>query len=110
MTYKNNFIVPNYYQHFICKSKDCRNSCCHGWNITISMQEYFRLLGINCNKLLRKKIDGSFYIVNRPTQDGYASIVKTSNDDCPMHMENGYCMLHYQCGESILPAICHYFP
>lgn len=110
MTYTNNFIVPDYYKHFICKSQDCRHSCCQGWNITISMKEYFNMLGLNCNKQLRKKIDGSFYILNHPTQESYASVVKTNNNDCPMHMANGYCMLHYECGEKALPAICRYFP
>jgi lysine-N-methylase len=110
MSYTKIFIVPNYYKNFTCKGHDCRRSCCKGWDVSISMIEYFKLSGMNCSKKLRKRLDNAFYIAKNPTNDRYAIVSKTIEDDCPLHMSNGYCMLQYECGERILPAICHYYP
>lgn len=110
MSYTNVFTVPTYYKDFLCKGHECRHSCCCGWNVSISMKEYFNLLSFNCSKKMRRILDKTFYIVNNPTQDYYAMIAKDMNNDCSLHMENGFCMLQYEYGENILPAICRYYP
>jgi len=110
MTTTKVFTVPNYYKKFSCKVGDCRNSCCKGWDVTISRNDYFILQGMNCSKKIRHLLDKSLQILNRPTPECYAVIVKSDDNDCPFHMSTGYCMLQAQCGEKILPNICHYFP
>jgi hypothetical protein len=74
------------------------------------MKQYFTLLGMQCKKSLKEKLDGTFYPVTNPTPERYASIVPNYRGDCPLHMENGYCMLQAHLGEAALPAICRYYP
>ena len=38
-------LVPDYYPSFVCKAGACRTPCCEGWPVTMSMGDYFRLLG-----------------------------------------------------------------
>lgn len=110
MISKQSFLVPSYYKNFKCKGFDCRNSCCKGWDVSISMKEYYNLQSMNCSKKLRKHIDRALVIVKNPTKERYAVVTKTVDNDCVLHMPNGYCMLQFECGENILPAICHYYP
>jgi hypothetical protein len=104
------FLVPDYYQDFQCKGGLCRDSCCVDWKVNISMQQYFLLHGLNCNKKLKEKIDRTFRPLLNPSHDRYAEIVHTQNGDCPLHKENGYCLLHEKCGEDVLPWVCRYYP
>ncbi len=106
----NFYTVPSYYKDFVCKGHDCRHCCCIGWDVTISMKEYFYLQGMNCPKKLRKLLDKTFYVLNHPTTERYAKVAKNMDNDCPLHMSNGYCMLQAECGENALPLICRYYP
>ena len=60
--------VPDYYPEFVCKCGQCRSTCCEGWDVSLSMEEYFRLVGMECSPELRGKMDGAFHIVENPTQ------------------------------------------
>lgn len=104
------FTVPDIYPDFKCKISDCRQSCCHGWEITLSMKEYFELVGMDCDPELRKRLDGSVYIVNHPSPERYAAIAKRYDGDCPMHDSNGYCSLQCCCGEAALTNVCRFYP
>lgn len=107
---KGNFAIPDYYPRFTCKGTTCRNSCCDGWDIAISMEQYFKVLSLPCKKKIREKLDRAFSIVPNPTPERYAMVRANFEGDCPLHMENGYCLLHSQCGEDALPNICRLFP
>ncbi|NLO64650.1 MAG: hypothetical protein GX095_05370 [Clostridiales bacterium] len=104
------FTVPDYYTDFACKRGECRHTCCCGWGVSLSMSEYFRLLGLNCSKKLRKKLDVSFYIAENPHPQRYAVFKKTGEGDCPLRQKDGLCGLHKECGEEVLPGICRYYP
>jgi len=107
---KNIFIVPNYYKQFSCKGTDCRNTCCSGWKVTIPMNQYFSLHGLECNKSLRDKIDRAFRPLQTPTKERYAEITHNQNGDCPLLLKSGYCELHSKFGEEVLPSVCRYYP
>ncbi|HOO44201.1 MAG TPA: hypothetical protein PKU69_03930, partial [Bacillota bacterium] len=66
MATKGEFLVPDYYKDFKCKGTECRKTCCSGWQVTIPMNEYFRLHGISCNSELRDKIDKTFRTLSQP--------------------------------------------
>lgn len=102
--------VPEYYDDFSCKGGACRSTCCSGWGISFSVKEYFRLLGIECSGELRRKLDGAFHISEHPTEDRYAQISPNWRGDCPLHMENGLCQLHAECGEEALSSVCRLYP
>lgn len=104
------FTVPDIYPDFKCKISACRQSCCHGWEITLSMKEYFKLVGMDCDPELRRKLDGSVYIVDHPSPERYAAIAKRYDGDCPMHDADGYCSLQCRCGETALTSVCRFYP
>lgn len=103
-------IVPDYYPEFKCKCGDCRSCCCIGWGITLSYEEYCRLIGLTCGKSLRKRLDCAFFILPNPSKERYAEMKQTYRGDCPLRNENGLCALQCECGEGVLPAICKLYP
>jgi len=107
---KGNFVVTDYYPRFICKGTQCRQSCCDGWDIAISMDQYFKVLALPCKKKIRETLDRAFQLVPNPTPERYAMVRPNYQGDCPLHMENGYCLLQDQCGEDALPSVCRYYP
>lgn len=109
MSYTQAYCVPNYYSYFHCKCSACRTTCCHGWSVSLSMGEYYRLLGIGCSEELRRKLDCAFYMVDHPTKERYALINRNWEGNCPM-LVGGLCALQKECGEDILPAVCRYYP
>ena len=114
MSYSNieahTFLMPDYYPQFACKMGKCRHACCVGWPISISMQNYFRLLGMNCPKHLRKKLDVGMQVYDRPDPARYAYFVPDFQGDCPMRMAGGRCSLHAEMGPAVLPDICRLYP
>lgn len=104
------FTVPDIYPDFKCKISSCRQTCCYGWEITFGMEEYFRLIGMNCPRDLRKRLDGSVYVLDRPTHERYAALAKRYDGECPMHDSDGYCALQRHCGEDALTSVCRFYP
>lgn len=74
------------------------------------MREYFRLLGLNCSKKLRKNLDTAFYPADRRDNERYALFRKKEDGDCPLRLNDGLCGLQKECGEGILPSVCRYYP
>lgn len=105
-----NYLVPEYFSGFSCKGGSCRTTCCSGWGISLSMGEYFRLLGLTCPPDLRRKLDCAFHPVENPTPERYAQITPNWLGKCPLHMDNGLCQLHAECGEEALAAVCRIYP
>ena len=104
------FFSPEYYEKFQCKGGACRRSCCGGWPIAVSMEEYFRLIGMDCSPALRRRMDCAFHFSESGDEACYAKIYPNFIGDCPMHREDGLCALHGECGEDALPDVCRLFP
>ncbi len=104
------FLAPDTYQAFQCKCGACRSTCCRGWGITVSMPEYFKLVGLPCGKHLRRRLDGAFHLVEHPTPERYAMIAPNWEGDCPLRARDGLCLLHKEQGEKALPSICRLYP
>ena len=104
------FLMPDYYLHFSCKMGKCRSACCVGWPISISMQNYFHLLGMNCPKYLRNKLDIGLRVYEHPDKDRYAYFTPDYHGDCPLRMTDGRCSIHAEMGEEVLPDICRLYP
>lgn len=103
-------LVPDYYTDFKCKCGECRHCCCHGWGITLSYEEYMRLLGIECSEKLRKKLDCAFFVLKDCDNERYAEVNMNYLGNCPLQSEDGYCALQCECGEKVLPKICRVYP
>ncbi len=104
------FLVPDYYPAFSCKCGACRTSCCQGWGISLSQSEYFRLIGMDCSDALRRRLDTAFHRADSPSKERFVLISPKWDGDCPLHGEDGLCMLQKECGEAILPAVCRAYP
>ena len=61
MPFTHAFLVPDIYPSFRCKGGSCRSTCCKGWGISVRMEEYFRLLGMDCPPEIRRRLDCAFY-------------------------------------------------
>ena len=104
------YLVPDYYPAFSCKMGACRRPCCEGWPISVSMKDYFHLMGVECSPELRRRLDGGLHLSLHPTPDAYAQILPGYDGVCPLHMEDGRCALHAECGSDALAAVCRLYP
>ncbi|MBQ8643014.1 MAG: flagellin lysine-N-methylase [Clostridia bacterium] len=104
------FRIPDYFPYFACKMGACRTSCCQGWPISITLQNYFDLLGLECSADLRRRLDGGMHMADNPSPDHYAQFSPRYDGDCPLRMEDGRCSLHAEIGEHVLPDICRLYP
>ena len=68
MKMEEKFLVPDYYKKFVCKGPTCRHSCCEGYRINITMDEYYRLKGLECSEHLRSKLDAALVLYGYPLE------------------------------------------
>lgn len=104
------FLIPEYYTEFHCKMGDCRSSCCEGWQVTFSLEDYFKLSGEACGKDLREKIDRGVKVSLHPTADAYAYVQHDYTGNCPMRLSDGRCAIHAEMGEKALAEVCKLYP
>ena len=76
----------------------------------MSMEEYFRLLGMDCSQALRRRLDCAFLLAEDADPEHYAKIHPNYLGKCPMHREDGLCALQCEGGEGVLPDVCRLFP
>lgn len=104
------FLVPDYYPAFSCKMGACREACCVGWPISISMKNYFHLVGLECRADLRRRLDCGMRVIDHPTEDRYAVFEPRYDGNCPLRQADGLCALQAELGEGILPDVCRLYP
>ncbi len=104
------YLVPDYYPLFRCKQGACRTPCCEGWPISVTMQDYFRLLSAPCSPELRRKLDTALHLCDHAMPEHYAQISPRWDGQCPLHMPDGRCQLHAELGEEMLSAVCRLYP
>lgn len=104
------WLEPDYYERFACKQGACRHSCCEGWPITVSLEEYYRLLSLSCDAETRRKLDSALHRLEHPTSEEYAQLLPNFFGFCPMHRQDGRCALHADLGEGALPTVCALYP
>lgn len=103
-------LAPDIYGSFSCKCGDCRHVCCRGWKISLSMPEYFRLLGADCSRQLRLKLDSAFHLADMPTRESYAIVSPDYDGKCRLVDGQGYCGVQRELGENAIPAVCRLYP
>ncbi len=112
MSYKHRFFFPEYWTDFVCKCGDCRATCCHGWGIALSQDEYFRITGADYSPNLRRRVDVAFKPATNPapTPERFALISYNWLGKCPLQNDEGLCCLHRELGEYAIPTICRRYP
>lgn len=104
------YLTPDYYGDFHCKMGACRAACCVGWPISLSMKDYFSLLGVECSPELRRRLDTGMCVKRHPTEDSYAEILPRFDGNCSMRLPDGRCAVHAELGEDALSAVCNLYP
>lgn len=104
------FLTPNYFKNFSCKMGSCRSACCRGWPISITMQNYFTLLGVECSCELRDRLDRGMYMSDRPSEDEYARFAMKWDGECALRMADGRCAVHAELGTDALSDVCDLYP
>lgn len=104
------YLVPDYYPQFSCKMGACRATCCVGWPVSITMDDYFKLLGVECSPGLRSRLDVCLHLAEHPTPEEYAQIMPRYDGDCRLRMDDGRCALHAELGEEALSYVCRLYP
>ncbi len=104
-----NTLTTDFYLDFSCKCGSCRHACCIGWPVNVTMDEYFRLLGVECSDELRRRLDCGM-ILRGGGEAEYAYIHHGFTGDCYMRRDDGLCAIQRELGEEILPAICRMYP
>ena len=107
---KESYLVPDYFPKFACKMGECRHPCCKDWPISISTDDYFRLLSVSCGPAMRERLDNAVRVSLHPTPEAYAQIAPTWAGDCPLHLPDGRCSVHAMLGADALPTICRLYP
>ena len=110
MSANTEYLVPKYLPDFSCKMGACRSACCVGWPVSVSMKNYFTLLGLPCRKELRERLDCALRLADHPTEEEYARFTPNWLGDCPMRMEDGRCSIHAELGEDALSDVCRLYP
>lgn len=104
------FLIPDYFKIFTCKMGKCRSTCCVGWPITVSYKDYNKLIGMDCDKVLRAKLDCGLRLFDFPTEDEYARLEPNYDGNCRLRASDGRCALQAECGEDAIPDICCLYP
>lgn len=104
------FLVPDYFPRFACKMGACRTACCTGWPVTVSQENYFRLLGVDCSPELRRRLDCGLRPVDYPTPEEYARFEHRWDGQCAARLPDGRCAIHAELGEDILADVCRLYP
>lgn len=104
------WLETDYFETFRCKGGACRNSCCENWQIAVGMKEYFELIGRETSPELHHRLECAFRIPEEPSPERFRLIAPNWMGRCPMHGDDGLCMLHAECGEGALPEICRIYP
>lgn len=110
MIIEDKFLMPDYYSNFLCKMGACRTACCEGWPISLSVADYFKLLGIGCSPELRKSLDCGMHLAEHPIPEAYAQITPRYDGQCPMRMDDGRCGIQSELGEDALASVCRLYP
>lgn len=102
---------PEYYDNFSCKSSNCRQTCCAGWAITLSKEEYRKI-----QKSIRDEemFDTRTYFEKMPpsqrNSNSYMKIILDQDKNCLFLNQQKLCSLQCHFGEGILPNTCSWFP
>lgn len=106
--------VPSYkYMYdFQCSGPDCIDTCCHGWEISVSKNEKKKIdkalnlipeITLNSKELFQRNrkssSDSDMYKINL-----------TDKNFCGFMEEDGLCMVHKYLGEDCLPKVCATYP
>jgi lysine-N-methylase len=103
-------LVPSYVTKFQCLGKECPDTCCAGWTVSIDRKSYKLYQSINV-EMLKDKLK-KFVHRNRKSasESNYAYIeMQGCNNSCPLLVDK-LCSIQLEKGERHLSNTCATFP
>lgn len=101
----------DYMNRFTCIGPDCEDTCCSGWKVNLYREDYRKI-----KKKLASKPELAPYrksLLRNPenerSDDNYGALDFSTHGGCAMMVE-GWCLLHRDFGETMLPTVCATFP
>lgn len=96
------FIRPFYFGEFKCTGGECKDTCCHGWNIFIDDKSYQKYLNAEgrFGEKLRESIICGKNIQFKLNEKG----------DCPVLNKEGLCDVYINLGEESMCDVCKTYP
>lgn len=101
---------PTYYDDFHCLAKECRVSCCKGWNITFNKKDYLSMKRQQGSDELNERLQHGLRRVHKGHGENTYAEFDMSSDDCPLLCGDGLCALQIEKGHNALPFVCQNFP
>lgn len=99
-------LMPVCYQHFSCKGGGCRHTCCGGWSITMSRDEYRKMK----RKIPDLKTKTRLVDEGRKNPKDCYEIVLDEEGECPFLTEDKLCDVQAKHGTELLINTCAIFP
>lgn len=104
-------LKPTYYDNFSCLGKQCKYTCCQGWDIILSKNEYTHIKNLKKPKDLETLTSKAFHRNKKDeTTKAYALVKFDPDNHCMLLTENRLCSLQQYCGHKALPYACKIFP
>lgn len=104
-------LKPSYYDSFFCLGPQCQFTCCQGWGILLSKNEYTHIKNLKKPKELEILTKKAFRRKKKDeTSKQYANVKFNEDNRCMLLTDNQLCSLQQACGHKALPHTCQVFP
>lgn len=89
---------------FRCLGGECKDTCCHSWEINIDKDTYKKYVNLN------KSYAENLTILNSNDDYKYSKIKLNKNGFCPFFNKEKLCDIHKEYGEDMLSYTCKIYP
>lgn len=89
---------------FKCIGKECKDTCCHSWQIYIDKKTYKKYIKLN------KSYAENLTILNSDNEYKYSKIKLNKEGFCPFFTQEKLCNIHKKHGEKMLSYTCQIYP
>lgn len=104
------FLVPKFYNSFICIGSKCEDTCCKVWQVNIEKKIYKKYRNYKGDKKLKELFRTNIKRKNNFSDFDYANIVMDNKGYCPFLNESKLCSLYIDLGEEYMSRICKTYP
>ena len=101
-------LQPSFYDTFECIGGKCKNTCCHGWRITFSKEEFRNIKRKGKSEEFQKLYQDAFTIQKGAKEPYLIKLDKEGN--CKFLTEEGLCAVYAETGPENMSAVCQNFP
>jgi lysine-N-methylase len=103
-------VAPGYMARFSCLGGDCPEHCCGGWSVSVSratFETYQTVPADHLRRLLQEHVRAR----QAPSSErAYAEIASAESGRCGLLTHDGWCRIHRELGEDLLPQTRRDFP